>query len=120
MVVADALHRLLAPGVGAFSGHPGWVDTRGVRESLPAFHRRMGPHLRTPEQGADGALWLSTAALGEKALARGGMWFDRRPVGQHPLPWTRVGRGTLRAFLQQCVEDAGLQEGPLASLPSVV
>ncbi len=120
IVVADALHRLLAPEVSAFSVHPGWVDTRAVRESLPGFHRRMGPYLRTPEQGADGTLWLSTAALGEEALARGGMWFDRRPVGQHPLPWTRVGRGTLRAFLQQCVEDAGLQEGPLAGLPSAV
>ncbi|MBL6720555.1 MAG: SDR family NAD(P)-dependent oxidoreductase [Planctomycetes bacterium] len=120
IVVADALHRLLAPGVSAFSVHPGWVDTRAVRESLPGFHRRMGPHLRTPEQGADGALWLSTAALGEQALARGGMWFDRRPVGQHPLPWTRPGRRTLQAFLQQCVEDAGLGAGPLAGLAGVV
>lgn len=120
IVLADALHRLLAPVARSFSVHPGWVDTRAVRESLPGFHRRMGPHLRTPEQGADGALWLSTADLDEPALARGGMWFDRRPVGQHPLLWTRSGRGTLRVFLQQCVEDAGLREGPLAGLAGVL
>lgn len=116
IVVADALHRLLGPEVASFSVHPGWVDTRAVRESLPGFHRRMGPFLRTPDQGADGALWLLTTPLDAAARARGGLWFDREPVGQYPLPWTRPSASRVQDLLRQCVEDAGLAESELAAL----
>lgn len=41
------------------SMHPGWVDTPGLQMSMPEFYTRMKERLRTPEQGADTALWLS-------------------------------------------------------------
>uniref|UniRef100_A0A8C2S9V0 Dehydrogenase/reductase 12 n=1 Tax=Capra hircus TaxID=9925 RepID=A0A8C2S9V0_CAPHI len=41
--------------------HPGWVDTPGVRLSMPGFHARMGARLRSEAQGADTVLWLALA-----------------------------------------------------------
>jgi len=68
--------------------HPGWVDTPGVEESLPRFHRVLSPVLRTPEEGADTAMWL-LADNGEPATTTGGFWCDRRQRGIHRLPSTR-------------------------------
>ena len=42
-------------GVAFSSVHPGWVDTPGVRASLPRFYRVLRPLLRDPAQGADTA-----------------------------------------------------------------
>lgn len=53
--------------------HPGWVDTPGVRTSLPNFWRWTKGRLRTLAQGADCALWL---ALCDQPLPSG-FWFDR-------------------------------------------
>ena len=39
--------------VAFHSMHPGWADTRGVQESLPAFRQITKPILRTPREGAD-------------------------------------------------------------------
>ncbi len=74
----------LGPQVHAM--HPGWADTPGVADSLPGFHRLMRPVLRTPEQGADTAVWLATtdADLGPS----GGFWLDRRRRGTTRLPGT--------------------------------
>lgn len=69
------------------SMHPGWVDTPGVRTSLPGFYRRMRPFLRTPAQGADTVLWLATADA--PLEASGSFWLDRRPRREHKVPWTR-------------------------------
>jgi hypothetical protein len=41
------------------SMHPGWADTPGVQESIPAFQRITKPILRSPEQGADTIAWLA-------------------------------------------------------------
>nr|XP_030738251.1 dehydrogenase/reductase SDR family member 12 isoform X5 [Globicephala melas] len=41
--------------------HPGWVDTPGVRLSMPGFHARLGARLRSEAQGADTVLWLALA-----------------------------------------------------------
>jgi len=68
--------------------HPGWVDTPGVKESLPRFHRVLSPVLRTPDEGADTAVWL-LADDGEPATTTGGFWCDRRQRGIHRLPSTR-------------------------------
>jgi NAD(P)-dependent dehydrogenase (short-subunit alcohol dehydrogenase family) len=67
--------------------HPGWVDTPGVESGLPTFHRLMRPLLRTPDQGADTAVWLASdpAAL----RSSGGFWHDRHRRSEHRLPWTR-------------------------------
>ncbi|KII73660.1 Dehydrogenase/reductase SDR family member 12 [Thelohanellus kitauei] len=57
--------------------HPGWVDTPGVKTSLPGFYKHMKSDLRTPEQGADTIMWL---AISEEALSytSGSFFFDRQ------------------------------------------
>ena len=67
--------------------HPGWVDTPGVRTSLPTFNRLLGPSLRTTDQGIDTILWLATTTTLEPAS--GGFWFDRHVRGEYRLPATR-------------------------------
>ena len=47
-------------GVRFVSMHPGWVATPGI-DSLPSFNRLMRPILRTPEEGADTAVWLAAS-----------------------------------------------------------
>jgi NAD(P)-dependent dehydrogenase (short-subunit alcohol dehydrogenase family) len=66
--------------------HPGWVDTPGVKSGLPGFYRVMRPLLRTPDQGADTAVWLASDL--EPLRSTGEFWHDRRRRGEHRLPWT--------------------------------
>jgi NAD(P)-dependent dehydrogenase (short-subunit alcohol dehydrogenase family) len=66
--------------------HPGWVDTPGVESGLPGFYRVMRPLLRTPDQGADTAVWLASDL--EPLRSTGDFWHDRRRRGEHRLPWT--------------------------------
>ena len=42
----------------AIAMHPGWVDTPGLAAGLPSF-TRLGPLLRSPDQGADTVVWLA-------------------------------------------------------------
>ena len=68
-------------GVVVHAMHPGWVDTKGVRESLPVFRALTGHIIRTPEDGADTIVWLGAAP---QALERSGLyWHDRRPRPTH-------------------------------------
>jgi dehydrogenase/reductase SDR family protein 12 len=87
--------------------HPGWVDTPGVATALPAFHRAMRPVLRTPQQGADTAVWL--AADPEALRTSGDFWHDRRRRSEHRLPWTR-GIEDGAALWDLCVERTGTLE----------
>ncbi len=64
--------------------HPGWADTPGVQESLPGFRRITRPILRTPDQGADTAVWLTYAEV-----PTGLFWLDRRARSTVRVP----GRG---------------------------
>ena len=66
-------------GIAVNAMHPGWADTPGVETALPGFYRLTRPLLRTPEQGADTAVWL--AASTEAAQVSGKFWLDRE---QHP------------------------------------
>jgi len=66
--------------------HPGWVDTPGLRSSLPRFRQLMRPLLRDARQGADTIVWLGTQPMLERAS--GGFWHDRAPRPEHRLPWT--------------------------------
>jgi NAD(P)-dependent dehydrogenase (short-subunit alcohol dehydrogenase family) len=77
--------RLDGTGVMVNAMHPGWVDTPGLRDSLPGFHRVLRPLLRTPEQGADTIVWLGTAP--QAGLASGAFWFDRGRRRTPVLPW---------------------------------
>mmetsp|Transcript_17995 Transcript_17995/g.31489 ORF Transcript_17995/g.31489 Transcript_17995/m.31489 type:complete len:352 (+) Transcript_17995:60-1115(+) len=55
--------------------HPGWAKTAGTEEALPEWFNNMD--LRTPEQGADTAVWLAVAQSGPPAESSGEFWFDR-------------------------------------------
>ncbi|MDA0353859.1 MAG: SDR family NAD(P)-dependent oxidoreductase [Chloroflexi bacterium] len=68
--------------------HPGWVDTPGLRESLPTFSRLLGPILRTPGQGVDTIVWLGSDD-GAPLVGSGRFWHDRRPRSTHRLPSSR-------------------------------
>ena len=69
------------------SMHPGWAETPGVQESIPAFQRITKPILRSPAQGADTIAWL--AAVQTIPGASGSFWSDREVRSIHKLPTTR-------------------------------
>ncbi|GAA2553407.1 SDR family NAD(P)-dependent oxidoreductase [Pseudonocardia hydrocarbonoxydans] len=81
------LSGLWARELDSHAVHPGWADTPGLAESLPAFGRLLGPVLRTAEQGADTAVWLAAAPAAVAGTGR--FWHDRRPRPEHYVPWTR-------------------------------
>ncbi len=68
--------------------HPGWADTPGVEESLPAFRKLVGPLLRDAKGGADTMVWLASDD-GEPLSSTGGFWLDRRVRSTHRLRGTR-------------------------------
>lgn len=61
-------------GVSVYAMHPGWVNTPGITSSLPGFSKLMQRALRTSQQGADTAVWLSATS---PAPPSGGFWHDR-------------------------------------------
>lgn len=80
---AERFHCL---GIKVHAMHPGWVDTPGIRRSLPRFYRLAKPILRTPQQGADTMVWLAASRAGGQSTGR--FWLDRRPHGTVVLPGT--------------------------------
>jgi len=103
---------LSAAGTIVNAMHPGWAATKAVERSLPRFWRLMRKRLRTPEQGADTALWLAVAE--RVAGETGKFWFDRRPVPTHLLRRTRE-RGDERERLWRwCEAHARGATSPLA------
>lgn len=98
----------LAPGgVTVSVMHPGWADTGGVRRSLPRFHRVTRSFLRTPEQGADTAVWL--VASPEAVDAGGGFYFDRQRRSEHvPLRKTRSTDEEEQALWKHCEDVCGV------------
>lgn len=88
-------------GITFYVMHPGWVDTDGVRRSLPRFRRILKPVLRDAASGADTALWL--AATRPQQPERELVWFDRAIRPAHVYDRTRVSRDTpqtLVAYLE--------------------
>lgn len=84
VVISELWAEKLAPlGIVVHAMHPGWVDTKGVREWLPVFRAVTGPIIRSPEEGADTIVWLGGApqALG----STGRFWHDRCPRPTHYL-----------------------------------
>ena len=75
-----------ADGIAVHATHPGWADTPGIVDSMPGFHTVMGPLLRSPEVGADTAVWLAAT---QPAPPGGLFWHDRAPRPTHYLPRTR-------------------------------
>jgi dehydrogenase/reductase SDR family member 12 len=100
-----ALNRVWAEGcpaerVAFHAMHPGWVDTPGLRSSLPRFHRLMRPLLRDAPEGADTVVWLATTPALDPAT--GGFWHDRAPRPEHRLPWTRETAAERERLWREC------------------
>ena len=93
-------------GLRFIAMHPGWVATNGLDSGLPRFARLVRPVLRTPEQGADTAVWLATAP--RSALSEGRFWLDRRPRREHLVPWTHSPPTEPDRLWEWCMENAEL------------
>ncbi|MEW1914092.1 SDR family NAD(P)-dependent oxidoreductase [Kitasatospora sp. NPDC085895] len=78
MVITEQWARRLAgQGIHVHAMHPGWADTKGVRQWMPLFRAVTRPIIRTPEEGADTVVWLGAAP--EALHSTGLLWHDRRP-----------------------------------------
>ncbi len=97
--------RLSGSGVSVHAMHPGWARTSGVERSLPTFDKLMRPLLRTPEEGADTIVWL--AAVSERELGSGRLWFDRQVVTEHLMEWTKETAADREALWDALVELTG-------------
>jgi dehydrogenase/reductase SDR family protein 12 len=98
--------RLRGTGVVVHAMHPGWVDTKGVRNWLPVFRRITRPIIRTPEQGADTIVWLGAAA--EPLQSTGLFWHDRRARPTHyPLGPGEEGPEDRRRLWEACESLVG-------------
>lgn len=105
--------RFPAEHIAFHSMHPGWVDTPGLRGSLPTFRRLMAPLLRDARQGADTIVWLGTNPRLEPAT--GGFWHDRAPRTEHRLPWTRETAEERERLWRECERLCTASESPMAA-----
>jgi NAD(P)-dependent dehydrogenase (short-subunit alcohol dehydrogenase family) len=80
--------QLAGTGVVAHAMHPGWVDTPGLKMSLPRFHTITRPFLRSVPEGADTIVYL--AADESVAETSGQFWHDRAPRRTHRSEKTRT------------------------------
>ncbi len=106
LLVARRWSAMLAPAVRCESMHPGWVDTRAVRTSLPRFWRIFRSRLRDAEEGADTVIWLCATRMLEGPP--GSFWFDRAVQPDHLLRFTREDAAERDALWAMCRELAGL------------
>ena len=74
-------------GMRFYVMHPGWVDTQGVKTSLPGFRKLFRSILRDQQQGADTALWL--AMNRPSCEPNEGIWLDRERQNEHVFSHTR-------------------------------
>ena len=96
--------------------HPGWVDTPGLRSSLPRFRALARPILRDAGEGADTAAWLAAADGLEPSS--GAFWHDRRSRPVHRIPWTREAPGDAPRLWDRCVALLGETVASPAPLPT--
>lgn len=95
--------------------HPGWAATPGVSSSLPRFYRWTKAILRTPEQGADTAVWLaSSPAL---ASVSGRFFFDRTERNPEVLPTIHHTEAERAALWELCSTLS--QTNPARHLPAL-
>jgi NAD(P)-dependent dehydrogenase (short-subunit alcohol dehydrogenase family) len=108
MLTEEWARRLPSSTVVAHAMHPGWVDTPGLKSSLPRFYGLMKPLLRTPAQGADTIVWLGAAA--EPARSSGCFWHDRRRRPTHLVPWTKQMPAERERLWVECERLSGWHE----------
>jgi hypothetical protein len=89
-------------GIAVNAMHPGWADTPGVESALPGFYRATRRVLRTPDEGADTAVWL--AASTEAARVSGKFWLDREQHPSHVSNSTRETDSERRQLLETLAE----------------
>jgi NAD(P)-dependent dehydrogenase (short-subunit alcohol dehydrogenase family) len=85
-VTLNEMWAIREPQVFFAAMHPGWADTPGVQESLPAFRLLTKPLLRSAEQGADTICWLASRSA---TTDSGKFWCDRAVRTIHRLPRTK-------------------------------
>lgn len=107
-LVRERARRFAGTGVSYAVMHPGWADTPGLAETLPAFHRLMRPLLRTPTAGADTVVWLATTP--EPAATSGRLFLDRRPRPFDRVPSTRLSAADRRRLWSSIATLAGLPD----------
>jgi NAD(P)-dependent dehydrogenase (short-subunit alcohol dehydrogenase family) len=100
--------RLRDTGVVVHAMHPGWVDTPGLKSSLPRFYALTKRLLRTPQEGADTIVWLGAAPL--PAGSSGGFWHDRRERPTHRMPQTKQTREDHERLWTECERLSGWHE----------
>ena len=105
--------RTRGSGVTFHVTHPGWVDTPGLRASLPRFAHVMGPLLRSPHEGADTIAWLASSAAG--AHGSGQFWHDRRPRSTVRLPRTATPEGAADRLWEWTAANAGASSTRVAT-----
>jgi dehydrogenase/reductase SDR family member 12 len=93
-------------GIAVNAMHPGWADTPGVETALPEFYRVTRCLLRSPQEGADTAVWL--AASTEAGKVSGKFWLDREQHPSHIFRRTRESaeeRSQLLQTLQELLDS---------------
>ena len=105
--------RFPADQIAFHAMHPGWVDTPGLRTSLPRFRRLMRPLLRDARQGADTAVWLGSHPDLEPAT--GGFWQDRAPRPEHRIRSTRETQEDRERLWRECERLCTTSESPRAA-----
>jgi dehydrogenase/reductase SDR family protein 12 len=93
-------------GIAVNAMHPGWADTPGVESSLKTFYKVTRRLLRSPQEGADTAVWLASAT--EAGKVSGKFWLDREQHPSHISSHTRESadeRSQLLATLQELLES---------------
>jgi len=86
--------------------HPGWADTPGVAQSLPRFRAVARPLLRSPQQAADTAVWLTATS---PAPTSGLFWHDRRSRATHYTRATQFTEAQRVAVWRYCASAVGLE-----------
>jgi dehydrogenase/reductase SDR family protein 12 len=99
--------RTAGSGITLHATHPGWVDTPGLRSSLPTFARWMRPLLRSPGEGVDTIVWLACAPEADHG---GRFWHDRRPRSTVRLPGTGTPPGEAERLWAWAAAQAGLPQ----------
>jgi len=107
-LIREWTRRIGQRGVQFNAMHPGWADTPGLSEMLPAFHRLMGPVLRSPAEGVDTLVWL--VADPSAGSPGGRLYLDRRPRPFDRLPSTRIRAADRRRLWDEVVNLANVED----------
>jgi len=108
--------RLSGHGVSVYAMHPGWVDTPGLKTSLPTFAKVMKPLLRKPVQGVDTVLWLAIEP--HLNSLSGTFWHDRRPRSAHKTSRTVSSSQERQKLWELCEKRSGWRESD-SVVPSI-